>query len=336
VLETAAQAHGAEGLLARSWPTGSMVRWAVVLLGVYLVSYLRSDAALSSFPNLAVTARLAIQPDLAARAPDVLERLLRSGVDVEQVPGPTGGGADADPLRAVRNGHADLALVGLAALRGSAADDLTMLAALPREEPRDALVALAGPRVPLRALATGTRVGVWGPRRTGFLRAHRPDLVAVELSSGSARGLAGAERDVAVAVIAAWEARRAGLALRTVEVLDARSWLPEPGEGIVALLARHPVAEITALDHLPTRTALRAELALVEALDFGHAAAYGSLAQPSGGLLRLWGAVVSLDGTRLVRCDLTGPLDEPEVIGVSVAKELLRRGADLLLEGKLA
>jgi hydroxymethylbilane synthase len=122
------------------------------------------------------------------------------------------------------------------------------------------------------------------------------------------------------------------LAGRTVEMLDARSWLPAPGQGIVALMARHPVAEVTALDHLPTRTALRAELALVDALDFDGEVAYGAVAQPSGGLMRLWAAVLSRDGTRLVRSDLTGPLDEPEVLGVTVARQLMRRGADLLLE----
>lgn len=279
-----------------------------------------------------MTARLAIHPDVAARAADVLERLLCAGVDVERVPGPAGGRADADPLRGVRYGHADLALVGLDALRGSAAEDLTMLAALPREEPRDVLVTLSGAPMPLRALAAGAHVGVWGPRRRAFLRAHRPDLVPVELSTASVSALEGGDPRLVAAVVSAWEAHRAGLALRSVEVLDARSWHPAPGAGIVVLLARHPVAEVTALDHLPTRTALRAELALAEALDFGHGAACGSLAQPSGGLLRLWGAVVSLDGSRLVRCDLTGPLDEPEVLGASVAKELLRRGADLLLE----
>jgi multicomponent Na+:H+ antiporter subunit D len=32
--------HGPRGLLARSWPTGSMVLWVAVLLGAYLLAYL--------------------------------------------------------------------------------------------------------------------------------------------------------------------------------------------------------------------------------------------------------------------------------------------------------
>jgi hydroxymethylbilane synthase len=150
-----------------------------------------------------------------------------------------------------------------------------------------------------------------------------------------ALGRTGHEAQVDAAVMASWEARRAGHAARIAEVLDVRSWLPAPGQGIVALLARHPLAEVTALDHLPTRTALRAELALVDALDFGPDVAYGAVAQPSGRLLRLWAAVLSADGRRLVRSDVTGPLDEPEVLGVAVARQLMRRGAGFVLEGAL-
>jgi multicomponent Na+:H+ antiporter subunit D len=32
--------HGPRGVLARTWPTGSMVLWVAVLLGAYLLAYL--------------------------------------------------------------------------------------------------------------------------------------------------------------------------------------------------------------------------------------------------------------------------------------------------------
>ena len=31
--------HGPQGLLARTWPTGSMVLWVAFLLGIYLIFY---------------------------------------------------------------------------------------------------------------------------------------------------------------------------------------------------------------------------------------------------------------------------------------------------------
>ena len=45
----------------------------------------------------------------------------------------------------------------------------------------------------------------------------------------------------------------------------------------------------------------------------------GCLAQPSGRWIRLWAAAASADGRRLVRSDLTGPLDEPEGLGAAVS-----------------
>ena len=51
---------------------------------------------------------------------------------------------------------------------------------------------------------------------------------------------------------------------------------------------------------------------LLDALDLPERAGLGCLAQPSGRIMRLWAALASEDGKRVVRADLTGPLDEPE------------------------
>jgi hydroxymethylbilane synthase len=269
-----------------------------------------------------VTARLAIHEDVTASADKVLARLSAAGVDVELAP--------ADPLTGLRERTLDLAVVGMQALRGASDGGPSMLAVLPREDPHDVLVAVRGDPGPLRSLPRRGRVAARGARRVAFLRAHRPDVEVVPREDDvDLEALAAAGIDAVIL----WhgEARRAGLGDRTGEVLDARSWPPEPGRGAVAVVGRHPIAEVTALDHLPTRTALRAELALVEALDAPTDAALGSLAQPSGRIMRLWAAMASDDGRRVVRADLTGPLDEPEQLGVAVARALEGRGADLLV-----
>lgn len=274
-----------------------------------------------------MTARLATHPDVAARTADVLERLIAADVDVE-LHGSDREARRPDPLQALRDGATDLALVGVAALRGSAADDLTTVAVLPREDARDVLVALTGASRPLAELPPDARVGVQGARRLAFLRAHRPDVEAVVLETEGAP--LAARDDLDAAVLGAVEARSAGLVDRIAEVLEPKSWLPEPGSGALALVALHPIAEATALDHLPTRTAVRAELALLDALELDERTALGSLAQPSGRWIRLWAAAVSDDGARMVRSDLTGPLDEPETLGAAVARQLSTRGIGLV------
>jgi hydroxymethylbilane synthase len=282
-----------------------------------------------------VTPRLATHPDVAARAAEVRDRLVAAGVDVEStVAGARGrdpGHARLDPLAGVRERSVDLALVGVRALRGTAADGLTLLAVLPREDPRDVLVTFGREPAPLRALPAGSRVGVHGPRRRAFLLAHRPDLEPVDLDDDGADPADIRASGLDAAILASTHARRSELGGRIGEVLDPRSWLPEPGQGAVALVARHPIAEVTALDHLPTRTGHRAELALLDALDAPADAALGSLAQPSGRMVRLWAAMASADGTRFVRSDLTAPLDEPELLGASVARQLRTRAAGVLM-----
>lgn len=279
-----------------------------------------------------MTARLATHPEVASRTSGVLERLVAAEVEVEAIIPTDDGGATFDPLDGVRAGTLDLALVGIGALRGSAADDLTTVAVLPREEYRDVLVTLRGERIALDELAAGSRVGVHGARRMAFLKAHRPDVEPVPLPAGQA-GLPSPSdaRLLDALIVGAVEARRAGLMDEVVEALDAKAWLPEPGQGALALVARHPIAEATALDHLPTRTALRTELALLDALEADTDAPLGSLAQPSGRWIRLWAVAVSVDGSRLVRSDLTGPLDEPEALGVAVARQLDERGIAMVL-----
>ena len=283
-----------------------------------------------------MTARLASHPDVAHRTADVLGRLAGAGVDVEFVGSEPGNADEKDSLLAVREGSIDLALVGIGALGESSAESLTTVAVLPRQEPRDVLVTLSGRAMPLHDLPEGARVGVAGERRCAFLAAHRPDVTAVQLDGDGRAALAGGAQELDAIIASALDAREAGLVDEVVEALDPRAWLPEPGQGAFALVARHPIAEATALDHLPTRTALRAELALLEALEVGHRGTLGCLAQPSGRWIRLWAGAASASGQRLVRSDRTGPLDEPEGLGLAVARELRERGFRLLLEDAAA
>jgi len=285
-----------------------------------------------------VTARLATHPDIADRSGHVLDRLHQAGVDVDFV----GELERDDSFALLRDHQIDLALVGISAMRGSAFDGFTTVAVLPRMETRDVVVALQGRASSLAALPSGATVGFCGARRGAFLAAHRPDLNALTLDPTEVRRVADRTRNgddsdnglVAgvpdVLIMSALDARHAGLLDTAVEALDPKAWLPEPGQGALALIARHPIAEATALDHLPTRTALRTELALLDAVEEHGTDTLGCLAQPSGRWIRLWAAAPSPTGDRLVRSDRTGPLDEPASLGATVAAELVSRGYRLL------
>lgn len=269
-----------------------------------------------------MTLRLATHPDVAHRWPGVRDGLGAAAPDTEAGP------VIVDPVRSVFPPEADLVMVGLAALRRPGAGDLHMVAVPPRGDVRDVLVT-RGSGASLRSLRGGARVGVEGARRTAFLGAHRPDLIGVPLASAEAVAEVSAGR-LDAAILAVEAARLLDTGELGMEILDPRAWLPEPGQGIVALVSRRPHAEAAALDHAPTRAALEAELALMEALD-ASGGAIGAVAQASGRSIRLWAAVASPDGRRLVRADLTGVIEAPDSLGVSVARLLSERGAAQLL-----
>ena len=285
-----------------------------------------------------MTARLATHPDIAGLTRRVLRQLHYVGMDVDFV-----GEFDAeDPFASLRAHEIDMALVGLSGIASIVRGEFTAVAVLPRMETRDVLVSLEDRAKSLSELPPGTPVGVTGLRRRALLAAHRPDLVPLELGVDFVRGATereGAlEHSLGAAVVeipkmlilSALDAQELGLLDEAVEALDPKSWFPEPGQGALALVARHPIAEATALDHLPTRTALRTELALIDAMAQHGTDMLGCLAQPSGRWIRLWAGAVSAAGDRIVRSNRTGPLDEPEGLGVAVADELLARGYERL------
>ncbi|HAY76268.1 MAG TPA: hypothetical protein DCY33_00405 [Gemmatimonadetes bacterium] len=285
-----------------------------------------------------MTARLATHPDIAGLTRRVLRQLHYVGMDVDFV-----GEFDAeDPFASLRAHEIDMALVGLSGIASIVRGEFTAVAVLPRMETRDVLVSLEARAKPLLELPPGTTIGVTGLRRRALLAAHRPDLVPLQLGADFVRGTI--EREVEVEdslasagievpemlIMSALDAKEIGLLDEAVEALDPKSWFPEPGQGALALLARHPIAEATALDHLPTRTALRTELALIDAMAQHGTDTLGCLAQPSGRWIRLWAGAVSVAGDRMIRSNRTGPLDEPEGLGVAVADELLARGYERL------
>lgn len=285
-----------------------------------------------------MTARLATHPDIARLTRRVLRQLRDVGMDVDFV-----GEFDAeDPFASLRAHEIDMALVGLNGIASIVRGEFTAVAVLPRMEARDVLVSLEARVKSLSELSPGTAVGVAGPRRRALLAAHRPDLVPHELGAEFFRDMTERERvlehSLAAAgaeipemlILSALDAQEIGLRDEAVEALDPKFWFPEPGQGALALVARHPIAEATALDHLPTRTALRTELALIDAMAHHGTHTLGCLAQPSGRWIRLWAGAVSVAGDRIVRSNRTGPLDEPEGLGVAVADELLARGYERL------
>ncbi len=236
--------------------------------------------------------------------------------------------------RALLRGTIDLAVHSAKDLPVVLDRRMRLVACPRRADPRDCLVVRNGLRA--EALPRGARIGSSSPRRRAQLLRWRPDLKVVELRGNVdtrvARIRAGGVDAAILAVAGLARLRRKGEIDR---VLSVDSFLPAPGQGSLAVVARAGARSLIALaraiDHAPTRGCVEAERAFAEQLggDCNHP--IGALAEVRGGTLRLTGEVLSPDGRRALRRRGEGPADEPARLGRALARSMLGLGAAELL-----
>lgn len=233
---------------------------------------------------------------------------------------------------ALRGRTADIAVHSLKDLPTDMPDGLIVAGALPREDPRDALISRSGLR--LGELPPGSRIGTSSPRRRAQIGLARPDLEVVDMRGNVGTRLRRLEEGVVDALVMAHAGLiRAGLSDRVTEVLDPQLMLPAPAQGIIALevLGENGEARAAAksVSDAATLRLAAAERALLRALGGGCAVPVGAHAVEEGGI-RLSAGVFRPDGGFAIRDGATG--QEPEALGRMLAERLLAAGADRLLE----
>jgi hydroxymethylbilane synthase len=204
--------------------------------------------------------------------------------------------------RSLLRGAVDVAVHSAKDVPTDEDDRLVIGAYLQRADPRDALVVRAD--VEARRLAdlpAGSRVGTDSPRRSGFVRALRPDLDVHPLHGNvdtRLRRLDAGETDALVLACAGLD--RLHLEARIGERLDPAAVPPAPGQGAIAVQIRRDDARMLALaaaiDHRPTRAAVVAERAFLAASGGGCRAPIGALGEIVDGQLELMGAYVDVHG----------------------------------------
>ncbi len=237
----------------------------------------------------------------------------------------------------------DAAVHSLKDVPGQLSAGLTLAAITARADARDALISRQGWR--LDQLPEGARVATSSLRRRAQLLHRRPDLQIVEMRGNIdtrlRKALAPDGPDAILLAVAGLE--RLGLAECITEYLPLEVMLPSAGQGALAVEVRaaddHLARLVAAADHAPTRRAVSAERALLDALGGGCQVPIGVYASVEGDAgqekLRLRAMVASPDGVRLLRRDARGALDAPEELGRAVARALLDAGAgDLLAESR--
>jgi hydroxymethylbilane synthase len=241
-----------------------------------------------------------------------------------------GTGVFVSALReALLGGEVDLAVHSLKDLPSGPAAGIRLAAVPPRDDPRDALVARDGAK--LADLQPGASIGTGSPRRASQLLALRGDLRCVPIrgNAGTRLGkVTGGELDAVVLACAGLA--RIGYLNAVTQVFEPDEMLPAPGQGALAVECRDGEPELAALleavSDPASMAATTAERSLLEALEAGCSAPVGAYAAGTD-QLRMQAAVISPDGSRVLRVNGTAAAAGGWQLGRDLAAELLRSGA---------
>lgn len=235
---------------------------------------------------------------------------------------------------ALLDGRADIAVHSMKDVPMELGAEFALVAISEREVPFDAFVSnkYAG----LEALPPGAIVGTSSLRREAQLRARFPALSVTSLRGNldtRLRKLDAGEYDAII--LAAAGLTRLGLAARIRASLPPELSLPAAGQGalgIEALAARPEVAQwVAALNDAQTSACVRAERAVSRALAGSCEVPLGAFAQIRADRLHLRGFVALPDGTRMAAAEVEGETGQAEQLGLALAAELRRHGAEEIL-----
>ncbi|MEA5418699.1 hydroxymethylbilane synthase [Spirulina sp. CCNP1310] len=235
------------------------------------------------------------------------------------------------------NKTADFAVHSLKDLPTNLPEGLMLGCVTQRVDPADALVVHAKHQAhQLETLPAGTVVGTSSLRRLAQLRYHYPHLEFKDIRGNLNTRLAkldAGEYDAIILAVAGLE--RLEMSDRIHQIIPAEISLHAVGQGALGIECREGDQDILdllkVLEHTPTKQCTFAERALLRSLEGGCQVPIGVNSHIEGETLTLVGMVASLDGQQLIKDSLSGPADQAETLGQTLAATLKAKGAGDIL-----
>jgi hydroxymethylbilane synthase len=236
---------------------------------------------------------------------------------------------------ALLSGRIDLAVHSMKDVPTQLPEELEIVAITEREDPRDAFLSRTVNR--FEDLPNGARVGTSSLRRQTQLLALRPDLSILDNRGNLDTRIRKMEEGRFDAIVlAAAGLRRLGWEGKITQVLPADVSLPAIGQGALGIEIRRDDActreAVAFLDDRDTSVAVRAERGFLSKLEGGCQVPIAAYGRAGGDAVTLDGLVGRPDGSRIVRGSAAGDAADPESVGVSLAVDLLARGAKEILD----
>jgi hydroxymethylbilane synthase len=204
-----------------------------------------------------------------------------------------------------------------------------------REDPRDVLISKDGKT--LEDLPRHAKIGTSSLRRQAQLLHFRSDVELIPLRGNLDTRLKKLKTTNLDAIILALAGvKRLGFEERITEIIPPEISLPAIGQGALGIETRmddHAVeGQIRFLDDRDSFIAITAERAFLRKLEGGCQVPIAAYARIVGTSLHIDGLVGTIDGKRLIRHHVEGPLEKAESLGVELAAILLDRGAKEILD----
>ena len=233
------------------------------------------------------------------------------------------------------SGEMDFAVHSLKDIPTVLSEGLQISAMLTRHNPADVLISEKYDS--FDALPEGAKVGTSSLRRKAQLLHKRPDLNIQDLRGNvNTRMRKLKEENFDGIILAAAGVERMEWKEAITEELPYDVCLPAVSQGVIAVETRSDDAEIIALVQLihdkESEICVRAERALLRALEGGCQIPIAGHAHIEGAEVVLDGLVGSIDGSTIIRDQLRGPAEEAEQIGEALAAALSAKGGKEILE----
>jgi hydroxymethylbilane synthase len=204
-----------------------------------------------------------------------------------------------------------------------------------REDPRDVFISRDGRT--LKNLPQGAKIGTSSLRRQAQLLHFRNDFELIPLRGNldtRLKKLRTMSLDGIVLALAG--VRRLGLEETVTEIIPADISLPAIGQGALGIETRMDdkavEGKIRFLNDRDSFLSVTAERAFLKKLEGGCQVPLAAYARLAGGTLHVDGLVGSIDGKRLIRHHVEGPVENAESLGIELAEILLSKGAKEILD----
>ena len=231
---------------------------------------------------------------------------------------------------ALLNDVADIAVHSAKDLTSITPDGLELAAIPLRGDVRDVLIGST-----LQDLPYGARVGTGAGRRRAQLAMLRPDLRFEELRGNIETRISKAENFDAI-VLANAALNRLELDANAAQILDVDLMLPQVGQGALAVEVRdnddYTKQLVSSINDIDSFRCVSAERAFLRTLGGGCSIPVGAYCVPvDSKTLWLRAMLSEPKGRKSIFVEANG--DDPEALGVAVARELLdERGGEELME----